>query len=64
MKTGIIEFRGRTIACFIRSQSETGASLEVVGPVPAQFALLIADKRIRCRVIWRIKNLIGVKFDL
>ena len=63
VKTGIIEFSGRTIACVIRSQSETGAALEVVGPVPAQFVLLTADHRIRCTVIWRIKKLIGVKFD-
>jgi hypothetical protein len=39
LKTGSIEFNGRTIACFIRNQSETGAALEVVGParIPAQF---------------------------
>ena len=59
---GSIEFSGRTIACLIRNQSETGAALEVVSPVPAQFILLIADKRTRCTVIWRTKKLIGVKF--
>ncbi|WP_312012181.1 PilZ domain-containing protein [Bradyrhizobium sp. AUGA SZCCT0182] len=65
MKTGIIEFSGRAIACLIRNQSETGAGLEVVSPVgiPAQFTLLIAADRIRCTVIWRTEKLIGVKFQ-
>ena len=65
LKTGSIEFNGRTIACFIRNQSETGAALEVVGPVriPAQFTLLIAADRIRCTRIWRTGKLIGVKFQ-
>jgi hypothetical protein len=64
LKTGSIEFHGRTIACFIRNQSETGAALEVVSPVgiPARFTLLIAADRIRCTRIWRTEKLIGVKF--
>jgi hypothetical protein len=65
MKTGSIEFSGRTIACLIRNESETGAALEVVSPVgkiPAQFTLLTAAERIRCTAIWRTKKLIGVKF--
>jgi hypothetical protein len=64
LKTGSIEFNGRTIACFIRNQSETGAALEVVSPVgiPARFTLLIAADRIRCTRIWRTEKLIGVKF--
>ena len=62
METGSIEFSGHTIACLIRNQSETGAALEVVSPVPAQFTLLIADKCKRCTVIWRTQKLIGVKF--
>ena len=59
VKTGIIEYSGRTIACLIRNQSETGAGLEVVSPVgiPAQFTLLIAAE------IWRTGKLIGVKFN-
>jgi hypothetical protein len=64
MKKGSIEVSGRTIACLIRNQSETGATLEVVSPVgiAAQFTLLIAAERIRCTAIWRTKKLIGVKF--
>jgi hypothetical protein len=64
MKTGSIEVSGRTIACLIRNESESGAALEVVSPVgiPAQFTLLIAAERIRCTAIWRTKTLIGVKF--
>ena len=68
MKSGSIEFNGRTIACLIRNQSDTGASLEVVGAlgIPAQFTLLIVADRSRCgcTVIWRTEHLIGVKFHL
>jgi hypothetical protein len=66
LKSGSIEYNGRTIACLIRKQSDTGASLEVVNPlsVPAQFTLLIVADRLRrgCTVIWRTERLIGVKF--
>ncbi|MGY2906538.1 PilZ domain-containing protein [Bradyrhizobium sp. URHC0002] len=66
LKSGSIEFNGRTIACLIRSQSETGAALEVVGPlgIPTQFTLLIVADRLRrgCTVIWRTEHLVGVKF--
>jgi hypothetical protein len=66
LKSGSIEFNGRMIACLIRNQSDTGASLEVVSPlgIPAQFTLLIVADRLRrgCTVIWRTERLIGVKF--
>jgi hypothetical protein len=66
LKSASIEFNGRTIACLIRNQTETGASLELVGAlgIPAQFTLLIVADRLRCgcRVIWRTEGLIGVKF--
>ncbi len=66
MKAGSIEFNGRTIACRIRNQSDTGAALEVVSPwrIPAQFTLLIVADRLRCgcTVIWRMRHAIGVKF--
>jgi hypothetical protein len=66
LKSGSIEFNGRTIACLIRNQSDTGAALEVVSPlgIPAQFTLVIFADRLRCgcTVIWRTKTLIGVKF--
>jgi len=66
LKSASIEFNGRTIACLIRNQSDTGASLELVGAlgIPAQFTLLIVADRLRCgcTVIWRMKTLIGVKF--
>jgi hypothetical protein len=66
LKSGNIEFNGRAIACLIRNQSHTGASLEVVSPlgIPAQFTLLIVADRLRqgCTVIWRTERLIGVKF--
>jgi hypothetical protein len=66
LKSGSIEFNGRKIACLIRNQSDTGASLEVVSPlaIPAQFTLLIVADCLRCgcTVIWRTERLIGVKF--
>nr|WP_249791563.1 PilZ domain-containing protein [Bradyrhizobium sp. SRL28] len=66
LKSGSIEFNGRTIACLIRNRSDTGASLEVVSPlgIPTQFTLLIVADRLRhgCTVIWRTESLIGVKF--
>jgi hypothetical protein len=40
MKAGSIEFRGHAIACLIRNHSETGAALELVGDLPAQFTLV------------------------
>ena len=65
MKSGSIEFNGRTIAYFIRNQSDTGASLEVVDAlrIPSQFTLLLVADRLRrgCTVIWRTERLIGVK---
>ncbi|WP_346771768.1 PilZ domain-containing protein [Bradyrhizobium sp. 170] len=66
MKSGSIEFNGRTIACRIRNQSDTGAALEVVSSlgIPAQITLLIVADRLRCgcTVIWRMRHTIGVKF--
>ena len=66
MKVGSIEFSGLAIACLIRNQSETGATLEVVSAneLPAQFTLLVATDRTRhrCIIIWRTGKMIGVKF--
>jgi hypothetical protein len=49
LKSGSIEFNGRTIASLIRNQSDTGAALEVVSPlgIPAQFTLLVQAVWIR-----------------
>jgi hypothetical protein len=64
MKAGSIEFSEHTIDCLIRNQSETGAVLQLVSAIelPAQLKLVVASDRIRCRVIWRMGRVIGVKF--
>jgi hypothetical protein len=66
LKAGSSEFRGLRIACLVRNQSETGATLEVVSAneLPAQFTLLVAADRTRhrCIIIWRTGKMIGVKF--
>jgi hypothetical protein len=65
LKAGTIEFSGGTIDCTVRNVSETGAALEVASPVciPSEFNLLIPGTRIiRCRLMWRKENRIGVAF--
>jgi hypothetical protein len=55
---------GATITCTVRNFSDTGAKLQVDGPVPGTFELvLVADgSRRPCRVVWRKENYIGVRF--
>jgi hypothetical protein len=55
---------GDSAQCFVHNISETGAKLEASGPVPASFDLIIDGdtERRPCSVVWRKKNLIGVKF--
>ena len=67
LKAGRIELSGLAIACLIRNQSETGATLEVgssTTEIPTQFKLLITADRTRhkCIIIWRTGKMIGVKF--
>jgi len=66
LKAGRIELGGLAIACLIRNQSETVATLEVgsTTELPAQFTLLIVPDRTRhsCTIIWRTGKMIGVKF--
>ena len=50
--------------CYIRNLSESGAQLEVRGPVPSTFDLVIGCDQFRrsCCVVWRNMGQIGVKF--
>ena len=54
------------IDCIIRNISETGAALELQGPVgiPEEFTLLIKPELVKrnCRVAWRLAKRIGVQF--
>jgi PilZ domain len=66
LKAGKIAFGGGAIDCTVRNLSETGAALEVASPVgiPERFTLMIEVNHIHvpCRVVWRKKTRIGVRF--
>jgi hypothetical protein len=56
---------GDSSACIVYNLSETGAQLELRGPVPNLFDLIIEGDRWRrsCSVVWRKANRVGVKFQ-
>lgn len=65
-----LQFAGdaQPIACVIVDISEAGAQLQLLEAVdiPNEFVLLIgghADVQRRCRLIWRSRNKIGVRFQ-
>lgn len=55
---------GDSSDCLVYNLSETGAQLQVGGPVPNVFDLLVEGARSRqsCSVIWRREDRVGVKF--
>ncbi len=55
---------GSAVRCVVRNFSEKGAKIEVRSPVPEAFDLLFDcdQSRRSCRVIWRKKDQIGVRF--
>jgi len=57
---------GDSADCVVHNFSATGAKLELVGSVPNTFDLLIEGDSIRrqCSVMWRKKNLVGVRFQI
>jgi hypothetical protein len=56
---------GDSTECIVHNLSATGAHLQIRGPVPRTFDLLIDGDRISrlCSVVWRNANRIGVKFE-
>jgi hypothetical protein len=67
LKSGSIRFNAgsSTIDCTVRDLSSAGGSLKVASPVgiPADFHLAIAGDGVpRCRVVWRAKDRLGVRF--
>ena len=67
LKGAKIAFEGGSavIDCLVRNLSETGAALQVESPVgiPAEFELILGNNQAHhCRVVWRKKASIGVKF--
>jgi PilZ domain len=68
-KTGVIEFGDAvpsSVACTVRSVSETGAGLILNSPLwfPDEFTLAIESDGVRrpCRAVWRKENRVGVVF--
>jgi len=57
---------GDSAACMVYNVSMAGAKLEVFGPVPNSFDLVVDGDSVRrpCSVIWRKANRIGVRFQV
>ena len=55
---------GDSSGCIICNLSETGAQLELNGPAPNSFELVIEGEewRRKCTVVWRKANRVGVEF--
>jgi PilZ domain len=56
---------GDSTECIVHNLSDTGAHLQIRGPVPKTFNLVIDGDQISraCCVVWRSANRIGVKFE-
>lgn len=56
---------GDSTECIVHNLSDTGAHLQIRGPVPKTFNLLIDGDRMSraCCVVWRSSNRVGVKFE-
>jgi hypothetical protein len=66
LMSGAIQFAGSTIDCLISDISISGAALEVTNPhdIPERFNIVFKDgTHIRCHLIWRQEERIGVAFD-
>ena len=56
---------GDSSECIVRNLSETGAQLELCGPLPNHFDLLVEGDQCgrSCSVVWRREKRAGVRFD-
>jgi PilZ domain len=56
---------GDSSECTVLNLSETGAKLELHGPVPQKFEIVIDGEGLRrpCVVVWRREKTVGIKFD-
>lgn len=56
---------GDSSECIVRNLSESGAQLELRGPLPNHFDLLVDGDQCRrsCSVVWRMEKRAGVRFD-
>ena len=57
---------GDSTECVVHNMSTTGAKLEVFGPAPNSFDLIVDGDSIRrpCYVVWRKANMIGIRFQV
>ena len=65
LKAGTIEFGRSAFSCVVRDRSDTGAKLDIPSPIgiPDRFDLVTDGSRLRCRLVWRGENRIGIAFD-
>jgi hypothetical protein len=56
---------GDSSECIVHNLSDTGAHLQIKGPVPKTFDLVIDGDGVSrsCCVVWRNANRVGVKFE-
>jgi hypothetical protein len=56
---------GDSSECIVHNLSDTGAHLQIRGPVPKTFNLVIDGDQVSrsCCVVWRNANRIGVRFE-
>jgi hypothetical protein len=56
---------GDSTECIVHNLSATGAHLQIRGPVPKAFNLIIDGDQLSwaCCVVWRNANRVGVKFE-
>ena len=56
---------GDSSECIVHNLSDTGAHLQIRGPVPKTFNLVIDGDQVSrsCCVVWRNANRVGVKFE-
>jgi hypothetical protein len=56
---------GDSSECIVHNLSDTGAHLQICGPIPRTFSLVIDGDAVSrsCRVVWRNATRVGVRFE-
>jgi hypothetical protein len=67
LMSGVIKFADSTVNCLICDMSISGAAIEVTNPkdIPERFNIVFKgdDIPLRCYVVWRNGDRIGVAFE-
>jgi hypothetical protein len=62
-----ISFARRSMTCFVRNLSATGAAVEAadLAAIPDSFNMVLEmeSSARRCQVVWRRSNRVGVRFS-